>query len=266
MKNCYLLLGLFFGCALPCSARFLTVDPQREFHNPYSYTGNNPITFLDPNGEASYTFWFRLYAPFRDFGGGFGGDNRGASLNLMATARAKQKVTLDTTAGSLTQSSSSNKSHHPVLGIALGHPIATANFNHAGGGIFDFTAAMAASNPLTPKLLTPDIDLITFVNVRETSSSLIINLQMLGDSFPNAEAFILDEKDNAVFLDVFVTEGGELGPFYLLFGKGRREMIAPTQLTIHTENGIFTGVRFNDVDYTIQAWNEKFENVGAAND
>lgn len=35
---------------MPVYARFLEVDPAREFVNPYSYTGNNPVNLVDLNG------------------------------------------------------------------------------------------------------------------------------------------------------------------------------------------------------------------------
>jgi len=38
---------------MPQLGRFLAVDPMREFANPYSYVGNNPVFFLDSNGEYS---------------------------------------------------------------------------------------------------------------------------------------------------------------------------------------------------------------------
>lgn len=36
------------------NARFTAVDPKREFSNPYSYVGNNPVMAIDPNGEAIF--------------------------------------------------------------------------------------------------------------------------------------------------------------------------------------------------------------------
>jgi len=38
---------------MPEIGRFLKVDPMREFVNPYSYTANSPIMYLDPNGEQT---------------------------------------------------------------------------------------------------------------------------------------------------------------------------------------------------------------------
>jgi hypothetical protein len=34
----------------PSSGRFITPDPVRDFYNPYSYVGNNPMNYTDPTG------------------------------------------------------------------------------------------------------------------------------------------------------------------------------------------------------------------------
>lgn len=39
----------------PQAGRFTSVDPKREFVNPYSYTGNNPVMFVDPDGQMKFT-------------------------------------------------------------------------------------------------------------------------------------------------------------------------------------------------------------------
>ena len=38
-------------CINPLYARFIGVDPARQYENPYSYGGNNPVMMIDPGGK-----------------------------------------------------------------------------------------------------------------------------------------------------------------------------------------------------------------------
>ncbi len=40
----------------------------------YSYTYQNPILYIDPNGKQTFFLHTRNFAPFDRFGGGFEGD------------------------------------------------------------------------------------------------------------------------------------------------------------------------------------------------
>ncbi len=46
-----LLLIMFFVWFQTAYGRFLSVDPKRQYANPYSYGGNNPVNLIDPTGE-----------------------------------------------------------------------------------------------------------------------------------------------------------------------------------------------------------------------
>ncbi len=46
----------------PTTGRFLSVDPARQSTSPYSYTGNNPVTKVDPDGSAP--LYFYLYSGY----------------------------------------------------------------------------------------------------------------------------------------------------------------------------------------------------------
>ncbi len=38
----------------PTYGRWFNMDPARQFENPFTYCGNNPVVFIDPNGEDAY--------------------------------------------------------------------------------------------------------------------------------------------------------------------------------------------------------------------
>ncbi len=57
MRN-YLLPVMIIFCSTAL-ARFTSIDPNREFHNPYSYVGNNPVNSVDLDGRNSFlAIWF----------------------------------------------------------------------------------------------------------------------------------------------------------------------------------------------------------------
>ena len=38
----------------PGIGRFLMIDPAQQYFSPYVYAGNNPVLFIDPNGQFSW--------------------------------------------------------------------------------------------------------------------------------------------------------------------------------------------------------------------
>ena len=44
------------------TGRWISLDSEREDSTPYSYVGNNPINFVDVDGNTRYSLW--LYSNF----------------------------------------------------------------------------------------------------------------------------------------------------------------------------------------------------------
>jgi hypothetical protein len=73
------------------------------------------------------------------------------------------------------------------------------------------------ANPLLP---SPDIDLQ--LTMRRTGG--LIMLDLIGDAFPNAEVFYVDQVGESRMLHTFSTAGGVSGPYFYLPGEGRLPM------------------------------------------
>lgn len=120
-----------------------------------------------------YPIHIRSFAPFKTFGGGFGGDNRSYSTTLGkseigsngVTSRVQQSLTVDPNKGTYSGLNTwSDPSHHPVLGEATAEARGTiSNFNSStdknGNSVTSFTSTMASGNPLVT--LSPDVDVTT---------------------------------------------------------------------------------------------------------
>ncbi|CAM2069089.1 hypothetical protein SCOR_27215 [Sulfidibacter corallicola] len=50
VKNGFVLC-ILFSVGYPSFGRFISVDPERELHNPYSYVANSPLKATDPTGK-----------------------------------------------------------------------------------------------------------------------------------------------------------------------------------------------------------------------
>jgi RHS repeat-associated protein len=66
--------------------------------SPYVYCLNNPLVFVDPNGEYPIYVVTRSYAPFATFGpnNAWHGDNRGHTLDKGASYRTAVAINYDT--------------------------------------------------------------------------------------------------------------------------------------------------------------------------
>ena len=74
----------------PSIGRFLSLDKHREDTSPYTYTGNNPINYLDPTGNDKLTFLFFTGYDYYDQYPGIWGKARLEGSRLRETAKIRE--------------------------------------------------------------------------------------------------------------------------------------------------------------------------------
>ncbi len=253
----------------PELGRFLSVDPlasKMPAWSPYSFVFNNPLMFIDPDGRIPYPITIRSFAPFKTFGGGFHGDNRGFTTSSSASARVHQRINFDTDKTTIKTNAWSSPTWHKwnpsYKKTATPSVEFTKDFTIAKSGdskIFNFGTHYAGANPLTPG--APNIDVFSDFSITENkkAGTLDINGKLTGDNFPSTEAFITDPAGNNVFIGVGFYVGS---PFSSLWGENENNAITDFSFSITTDgDGNFTGVKVGDTNYSLSDWNKLFENA-----
>jgi hypothetical protein len=160
------------------------------------------------------------FAPWKTFAFGFAGDDRTftTSLDKNVNSRAVGVITfLLPSVAILSQAVYSDPSHHPLRGTRTADPtmVATAQ----GGGLH---MEIAAANPL---VLSADIDVKLDVSIQVSGSQACYNGRVYGDAFPNVEAFVVNQNEEATMLNEFATSDGQhTGPYLFLPGNHNRPM------------------------------------------
>lgn len=196
-------------------------------------------------GQGQLQFWVRSYAPFKTFGGGYDGDDRGPSTDTTDTSRIAYVLTFDY--GSMksvaTEAFCSRSRGTGFLPRILAYTAPKAHFGKGGvvegegtvnhdtvfeplgrpGSGLAACARMSAAVPLVGVAAAIDIQVsVTFK--KGWNDALIVEGNVLGDAFPNCEVFLRDAAGDSTLLHSFRTRGGHGGPYKYLPGQNFRLM------------------------------------------
>jgi RHS repeat-associated protein len=171
--------------------------------------------------------YVRAFAPWKTFGLGFHGDNRGFTTALQSsicdgtypTSRITALVQfLLPSAGILNDYACSDPSQFLNGQQKTGTPVSSATgFNGTIG------VDVSGSNPI-PKI-SADIDVHLDMSLKMQGSQVCYSGTLTGDQFPDVEVFVINRENQATMLDTFATSGGrQTGPYLYLPGNGHGPM------------------------------------------
>ena len=256
---------------MPDLGRWNHVDPLAHLMpawSPYSAMFNNPIIFVDPDGQYPIYVLTRSYAPFRTFGlpgDKFYGDNRGHTLNKGASYRTLASINYDTETRQTSAFGGLSRSHN-VRGTKDATSRTNISDRSAGNSIdvhsFGNNAAQKGSW---------DIDQFTKLKVTTEGNikqNHILNVSgtISGDDFPNQESMISDSKGNTLWLGNYETSGGNVtGPTMNLANENESDVHINIGIRISVnKDGVFQGVMQTGKDgkesmISVGDWNKKFK-------
>ena len=260
-------------------SRWMSPDPlTHEYYSfsPYNFVLNNPIRYIDPDGQFPIDIHIRSFAPFKSFGLGlWHGDNRGFSNSTTeAFSRIRQVSSYETTTRSGTTTAyggfSSSKYGAFAYSEAYVNGGATAPIEDGRINTHLYGNNDAVLPGMPPSMIPPDggptwdIDVHSDLSIdvadgENGNQILSIVGSVSGDQFPNAEGFVTDADGNSIFLNTFQTDSdGNKGPFFTLMGNKNQPMFNVNISIQVNQDGIFQGVLQDGNLINIEEWNSQF--------
>ncbi len=244
---------------------WMSVDPySAKTLESYQYTGNNPITLLDADGNWPYTIFINSFHPWSSFGGNgnpeqnFGGDNRPFGNNPeTASSRVHHKVNVNNADGYMFYSNDftrSDKSTHPSKGVKKSIPYGWAFLDYGSESIVRVTTGYSASNPHI--WYAPSIDVSAVVMITENQDNTIrLQAKVFGDNFPNTELSVGDNSEQVLLVGTDVRASRNDDMPTILFG-GASTQIMDIDLMIRIDNlGNFTHVYYDGNWISVKSYN-----------
>ena len=241
----------------PSTSLWLSVDPMASNGlnlTPYSFSFNNPVVFLDPDGNWPYRIFFRSFHPDYSFGSalygltkGFAGDDRPFSLSDNVTSRIVHQVVADPAVGTVSYTGRgksgtySDWSHHPIWGTAKDNPNGYVGNIESTINSISFLTGYDGKNPLIWSIFpNPKINVDAKLSIAQVGDVLTITGKVNGDDFPNTEAFIEDPSGNRLFLGQDRRAAGQDHSPTALFGPSTEKIMdINMRIQIDPANGNF---------------------------
>lgn len=193
-------------------------------------------------------------------------NNRGFSTSSSKTARITHRVVADPQEGTVSYAGRgrdgtfSNESHHPYYKPKTDTPDGYVGSIQSSENSISFITGYDGTNPIAIGP-TPDIDIDAKLSLVQDGDILNVTGQVMGDNFPNTEAFILDPSGQRLFLGVDVRASGNDESPTILFGPATENIMnISIQIKTNPENGNFMGVIQNGKLINLNDWNKTFTN------
>jgi RHS repeat-associated protein len=143
--------------------RFFNVHPKVSKMpgvSPYVFCFNNPLIYVDPDGQYPIYILTRAYAPFKTFGpnNNWYDDNRGHTLDRGASYRSLASINYDTETGK-TQAFGGHSRSHTIDGKKDAISPTLIDYRTKSGNNFNI---VLLPNPFTPGTLSPSSPNKTF--------------------------------------------------------------------------------------------------------